>query len=157
MDSASEPDGLKPQKQEQDWLDVASVLRGDAQAQRTSVYQYDEVPSEEPFRCSWHIERRAGGIAIEGHLVGDLLLTCDACQQTFLQPIALGIDELYVLSGYDNQAAGREKELQSDDFYEVIDSNGHIDLKDLGYQYLVMESSHYPECQNPPCPSAGDA
>ena len=154
-DSSLEPDG--PESQKHDWLDVASVVRGDVQPPRKSFYLYDEIPSEEPFRCVWHIERRAGGIAIEGHLAGDLLLTCDTCQQTFLQPLAIGIDELYVLSGYEDQAAGRERELLSDDFYEVVDSNGKIDLKDLGYQFLVMESTHHPECQTPPCASADEA
>ncbi|MEB3288141.1 MAG: DUF177 domain-containing protein [Vampirovibrionales bacterium] len=155
MASHSDPLPSGPVQADQDPLDVDSVLQGKNPPSRSAQYRFSDIPSETPFHCQWHIERRAGGgIALEGHLAGDLLLTCDSCEQPFLQPIALGIDELYVLSQYAEGSQSREKELQADDFYEVVEENGVIDLKDLAHQYLVMESAHHPTCQQAPCESA---
>lgn len=105
---------------------------------------------------AWKIAKAAVGLQIRGHLEGKLHLTCDWCHQPFDKPVAMVVEETYVIEAYANyrisdSVSGKEKELQPDDFYEVIEEDADIDLKDLANQYLVIESSGEQHCQRESC------
>ena len=81
---------------------------------------------------------------------GCLVLECARCLEPYPVPVDLRIDERFV---YEDSLASREKEreLQSDDFYETLDEAGELDLKDLAHQFLILESLNHPNCQRPEC------
>ncbi len=105
---------------------------------------------------AWKIAKAAVGLQVRGHLEGKLNLTCDWCHQPFSRPIALVVEETYVIAAYANvlppdNVSGKEKELQATDFYEVVDENDDLDLKDLANQYLVIDCSGPNRCGDPDC------
>ena len=113
-------------------------------------YTYDDLKTIGPLHCAWEIRQAATGLAVHGHLMGALALECSRCLAPFQVPVDVQLDEQYVLARYVDES-DREKELQAEDFFEVIDEEGELDLKDLAHQFLVLESTEQTTCGQPEC------
>jgi len=50
-----------------------------------------------------------------------------------------------------NETSGKEKELFNDDFFETVDENGTLDLRDFVRQFLVMEAESHEYCNREDC------
>lgn len=123
---------------------------------RTSVlrlqgqYTFEDLKTVEPVACSWEIRQEAAGLSVRGQIKATVTLECARCLEPFDVPVIVELDELYVLNRYVDTTE-RERELQADDFYEVVDEEGELDLKDLAHQFLVMELSEQSSCGRPEC------
>jgi len=119
------------------------------------LYVFDsEIKAE--LEYAWKIAKAAVGMQIRGHLEGKFHPTCDWCHQSFDKPVAMVVEETYVIQSYANydlsaSVSGKEKELQPDDFYEVIEEDANVDLKDLASQYLLIETSGPQRCSREDC------
>lgn len=116
-------------------------------------YGYDDFPTEGPVHVAWEIAPATAGLTVHGKLDGIMRLTCDRCLGEFPVPADLTIDERYVFESYVDPFE-REKELQAQDFFEVVSEQGVLDLKDLAYQFLILESANHPTCGRADCDTA---
>lgn len=113
-------------------------------------YLFDDLKTSQPVVCDWKIRQEAAGLSVFGHISGVIQLECARCLEPFDVSVDLELDERYVLDRYVDTTE-RERELQADDFYEVVDEEGELDLKDLAHQFLIMELAEQSTCGRPEC------
>lgn len=113
-------------------------------------YTFDDVTTAESISCTWEIRQEAVGLSVRGHVRGVVTLECARCLEPFDVPVDVALDERYVLNRY-VEATEREKELQAEDFFEVVDEEGELDLKDLAHQFLILETTGQTTCGRPEC------
>lgn len=113
-------------------------------------YTFDDLKTSEPIACDWHFSAETTGLKLKGTLSGTLLQECARCLEPFETPVDLTIEEQYVFESF-VALDEREKELQSEDFFEVVDEEGVLDLHDLAHQFLVMEADNHPTCGRETC------
>lgn len=132
-------------------IKVTEVTRGKNPTQRvTGCYEFDDLKTEGAITCNWRLQPELVGLSVHGNINGTMLLECARCLEPYQVPIALEIHERYVFS--DSLASSeKERELQADDFYETVDEEGELDLKDLAHQFLILESIEHPNCERPEC------
>lgn len=146
--SESSPESAMPST---DTLGVKAFLNS-----RTPVlklhgsYTFDDLKTVEPVSCDWEVRQEVAGLSVRGHLSGVVTLECARCLEPFDIPVEVDLDERYVLDRY-VETTERERELQAEDFYEVVEEEGELDLKDLAHQFLVMETAELTTCGRPDC------
>lgn len=114
------------------------------------AYTFEDIATSEPVRCAWTIASATAGFTVQGQVDGVMQLDCYRCLEPYTVPVALAIDEQYVFESYTDPYE-REKELVSDDFFEVVSEAGELDLKDLAHQFLVLELANYGACGRAAC------
>lgn len=114
------------------------------------LYRFDDVKTDGSVFCDWDIALEAAGFVVHGELKATLEQECVRCLEPVVIPVALQIDERFVFDSFVDRSE-KEKELLSDDFYEVVDEDGELDLKDLAHQWLVLESENHPLCGRAEC------
>lgn len=114
------------------------------------AYHYEDIKTEGPVACHWSLSPEVAGFSVHGDLSATVVLECMRCLEPYQVPVNLEIDERYVLDSYVDRSE-KEKELQSEDFYEVVKEDSELDLKDLAHQWLVMESENHPLCGREEC------
>ncbi|HEY9688283.1 MAG TPA: DUF177 domain-containing protein [Coleofasciculaceae cyanobacterium] len=119
-------------------------------------YRFDDLQTSGDVPCDWEIRPETAGFSVRGKLNGEMNLECVRCLAGYSVPIDLEINERYVYDSYVDPFE-REKELQADDFFEVANEEGVLDLKDLVHQFLILESEHQSTCGRSECDfSSGD-
>ena len=116
----------------------------------TGQYFFDDLKTEGPAVCDWDIQLEATGFVVYGKLVANVVQECARCLEPFTTPVSVNIEEHYVFQHFVDYQE-REKELLSEDFYEVVSEDGELDLKDLAHQWLVLESENHPACGRAEC------
>ena len=135
-----------------DTVKVRDIVQGRESACRfEGRYTYDDIRTEHEVTCDWELNQATAGIRVLGYLQADLLMECGRCLAEYQVPIRMSIDENYVFSQYVDPYEGRERELQAEDYYETVEEDGNLDLKDLVHQLLIMESTVRPTCGQPSC------
>ena len=113
-------------------------------------YRFDDLQTEGDAICAWRIRPEGVGLSIKGHLTARVEMECVRCLARYTVPMDLEIDEKYVFDDYIDHSE-RERELTSEDFFEVIDQQGELDLKDLVHQLLILESASHETCGGEHC------
>jgi uncharacterized metal-binding protein YceD (DUF177 family) len=139
-----------------DVVKVAHILQGPSglpleEFRLKRDYMLDDVPTKEPIACSWLIYPRSTGLTVIGNVKADLSLECIRCLTPYSVPLSLELEEEYMFSRFTEESQGKEKELQADDFYETIDENGVLDLRDLLRQFLLLEAENHAYCGREDC------
>ena len=98
-----------------------------------------------PIHCHWRIHRGDIGIALRGDVTGMMQGECARCLSPFELPVCLTLNEKLVFRQYAGDAS------DYDNFCDVIDTDSVVDLADLTRQYLIMELSGHPHCQQAAC------
>lgn len=95
----------------------------------------------------------AGGVKMTGALETVLELNCDVCLVPFNLPLEIDIDEQFVYSrsgntheSEDTQTYTKEKELNPEDFYEVLPDDKSLDVTDIVYQAVVLSLPAFAHC-----------
>jgi hypothetical protein len=145
------PSNSAKQEQSCDRLKVSDVIRNYKAVTRfCGNYSFDDLKTEGPISCNWQVQPETAGISIHGLLLGTMNMECGRCLETYPVPINIKIDERYVFGSY-VELQEKEKELQSEDFYEIVEEEGELDLKDLVHQFLILESENQSTCGRPEC------
>lgn len=132
-------------------LKVVAVTRGKNPTTRLSgSYEFEDLKTEGPVTCHWRFQPELVGLSVYGDVQGVVTQECARCLEPYQVLLKLDIQERYVFADSLEQAE-KERELQADDFYEVLDEEGELDLKDLAHQFLILELANYPNCERPNC------
>ena len=113
-------------------------------------YRFDDLNTADDLVCDWSLRPETAGFTVFGALHGNLSCECGRCLAHFNVPIDLQIHERYVYDHYVDPSE-REKELQAEDFFEVVNEDGLLDLKDLAYQVLILEAENQSTCGQAEC------
>jgi uncharacterized metal-binding protein YceD (DUF177 family) len=93
------------------------------------------------------------GVTLTGRVVSLLKLQCDRCLRPYFQSLNVELDERLVSKEY-FEGESREKELQRDDFVELMPEDGVLDINDIVYQAVTLATPSYcfcgTECPGPP-------
>jgi len=94
-----------------------------------------------------------GGVKLVGSLGTVFELTCDVCLQPYTLPMEIEIEEQFVFNKIGNNhdsdepnAYTKEKELNTQDFYEVLPSDKSLDVTDIVYQAVIISLPTYAHC-----------
>ena len=140
-----------PQEQSGERLKISDVVRNPKGVTRfQGNYTFEDPKTEGAITCDWQVQPEAAGLSIHGNLKGAMALECGRCLEPYRVPVDLKIDERYVFDRFVERHE-KEKELQSDDFFEVVDEEGELDLKDLVHQFLILEAENQLACGRPEC------
>jgi uncharacterized metal-binding protein YceD (DUF177 family) len=148
MESSSE---TSQPEQTGEFLNISDLMHNrNAVTRFPGAYVYDDLKTEGPVRCDWDFSPEIAGFHVHGQLDAILKLECMRCLEPYQVPVSLEIEERYVFEHYVDRSE-KEKELLSEDFYEVVKEDGELDLKDLAHQWLVLESENHPLCGRAEC------
>ncbi|WP_373532264.1 DUF177 domain-containing protein [Vampirovibrio sp.] len=132
-------------------LKVVAATRGTNPITRVEGnYEFENLKTEGPVSCHWRFQSELVGLTVRGQVNGVMKLECARCLEPYEVPVNLEVHERYVFESSLTRQ-DKERELQSDDFYEVVDEEGELDLKDLAFQFLTLESLSHPYCERPEC------
>ncbi len=96
-----------------------------------------------------------GGVKMLGTLACVLELNCDVCLQPYILPLEIDLQEQFVYSRaytsslYDcdeSDAYTKEKELNPEDFYEVLPDDKNLDVSDIVYQAVIVSLPAFAHC-----------
>ena len=132
-------------------LKVVVATRGKNPVTRlVGCYEFEDLKTDGPVSCDWRFQSELVGLTVHGKIQGVMKLECGRCLEPYDVLVNLEVHERYVFEGSLTRQE-KERELQSDDFYEVVDEEGELDLKDLAFQFLTLESLSHPHCERPEC------
>lgn len=130
---------------------VVDVTRGmNPTKQVLGHYEFDDLKTTGPIDCNWRLQAEPVGLSVRGEINGVMVLECARCLDSYDLPLNLKIQERYVFND-SLESSDKERELHDDDFYETVDEEGELDLKDLAHQFLILESAEHPNCERPEC------
>ena len=115
-----------------------------------TAHESEDVHTRGPASCDWVIRQASTGFSVFGQMHGTLIMECVRCLSSFDISIAVAVDEDFVLEQYVDNLE-KERQLQSDDFFEMLPLNGTLDFKDLAYQLLLIEADQHPYCNRDDC------
>ncbi len=113
-------------------------------------YRFEDLETEGPLQANWEFRPETAGFSIHGKLAGTAVLECMRCLTNYPVPLSIEVNERYVFDQYVDPTE-REKELQAEDFFEVISEEGELDLKDLAHQFILLEAESHAFCGRPKC------
>jgi len=101
------------------------------------------------------VQASGGGVIVTGHVQTLLKLNCHVCLRPFFLSLNVDINE-QLSARADEDSSPRERELNKDDFYEVIPADGILDISDIVYQAVTLASPVFcrcgDDCPGPPKP-----
>ena len=148
MESSQE---IPPTDKTYERLNIPDLMHNRNAVTRFSAdYRYDDLKTEGLAHCNWSFSPEVAGFSIFGDITATLTLECVRCLEPYNVPVQVEIDERYAFERFVERSE-KEKELQSEDFYEVISEEGKLDLKDLAHQWLVLESENHSLCGRAEC------
>lgn len=137
--------------QSNDTVKVIDVVRNPKGVTRfEGHYTFEDLKTEGNVSCQWQLQPETAGLSVHGKLQALLKLECGRCLETFQLPLSLNIEERYVFNSFFDPAE-KEKELHAEDFFEVVEEEGQLDLKDLVHQFLLLECENSYLCGQPEC------
>lgn len=132
-------------------LDISDLMRNrNALTRFPGVYRFDDIKTQGSVYCDWNFVIEAAGFLVQGELKTTLDQECVRCLEPCIEPLTLHIEERFVLDSFVDRSE-KEKELLSEDFYEVVKEDGELDLKDLAHQWLMLQSENNPLCGRAEC------
>jgi len=142
---------VPPSEVRNERLNIPDLMHNRKAVTRFSAdYRYDDLKTEGPVHCNWSFSPEIAGFSVFGDINATLTQECARCLEPYHVPVQVEIKERYVFDRFVERAE-KEKELQSEDFYEVINEDGELDLKDLAHQWLVLESENHSLCGQAEC------
>ena len=101
------------------------------------------------------ISSSVGGVTVTGRLKTLLKLNCHVCLRPYFQTLNVEVDEQFAASVPGKESDHpRERELNKDDFYELLPEDGVLDITDIVYQAVTLASPVFcrcgTECPGPP-------
>lgn len=134
-----------------DTLNIKQFLQyGQDRLSVEEEYTFPDIQSRGPFNCSATIRTRATGLDVAGAISGEAELPCDRCLTLMRVPVTLTFDERFVFF-HDIEYGERDRERMIDDFYEEVDAEGELDLKDLMRQLILLDLAQPHICGQPNC------
>lgn len=121
-----------------------------------------DLEAVKPVMGDLTVNASASVVRLSGCVKTLLKLHCHTCLRPYFQAITVDIDEKFVqpahLDEY-NDREQRERELQRDDFFEVLPQDGVLDITDVVYQAVTLATPTYchcgSECPGPPQATVG--
>ena len=89
-----------------------------------------------------------GGVKVEGHVETDLNLECDRCLENYPYHVDIDIDEIFIKG---NLSSAKEIEISHENFVEELKGRSEIDITDLVYQSIILNTPSKKLCQEE-CP-----
>lgn len=137
--------------QSADTLKISDITKNNpGNAAFTGGYTFEDLDTLGEITCDWKVKPETAGLSVKGNIRGVLSMECARCLMTYPLPVDLQIHERYVLDYYTDPYE-REKELQPEDFFEVVNEEGVLDLKDLVHQFLILEAANHTTCGRSDC------
>ena len=99
----------------------------------------------------------SSSVQLSGCVKTLLKLHCDRCLRPYFQSLTVDLEERFIPA--DLAEADREphRELQKNDFVELLPADGLLDISDVVYQAVTLATPSYclcgDECPGPPLPS----
>jgi uncharacterized metal-binding protein YceD (DUF177 family) len=116
------------------------------------VYQYDDLPAKGPVQVHAELNLNATGLNVRGAFRAQIEEPCDRCYEPYERTLNVPFEERFVYENLtDNYPSGGEFELHNEDFYEIVDAEGELDIKDLIYQLIVIAMTTDRVCQKGTC------
>ncbi len=84
-------------------------------------------------------------ITAKGKIIGDIKSTCERCLKEFNRKIDIKLDEKYMLGNLFDGMDG-EIELKENNFLEELGDKKEIDIEDLIYQSVILNSPNQIVC-----------
>lgn len=137
-------------QQSVDTVKVSDIRSSQTIGRFAGRYRFEDLKTEGEVAANWEIRPETAGFSVRGDVHGVLDLECARCLGAYTVPVDVQINERYVYDSYVDPY-GREKELQAEDFFEVAEEAGALDLKDLAYQFLMLESENHAVCGRAEC------
>lgn len=79
------------------------------------------------------------GMKLSGRVQTLLKLNCDRCLRPYFQPIAVDLDERFVIAGLIDPDPSPQKELiRAEDFAETLPGDNTLDITDVVYQAVTL-------------------
>jgi uncharacterized metal-binding protein YceD (DUF177 family) len=87
-------------------------------------------------------------VKLQGNIQTIVKLQCHTCLNYFFKSVDLEINEEFVYEDYLNQKAltARDRELQSEDFFEAVPYYGEVDVSDIVFQAINLAIPTYCSC-----------
>lgn len=104
-----------------------------------------------------HLYRKSTGFLLKGTIDYSITLPCDYCGEPILKTLTLAVNERFVLDRYMEGDLIKEREISEDDFFEVLESKGQLNLLEILRQLLITEFRPPYLCEREVCfPEAAD-
>lgn len=140
-----------------DLLKLAAI--GQDQLAIETTFTYDNLPLTCPVQVKAKLYRTNTGARVKGHYHTVAEEPCDRCSEPFTRELDESFEESVMFhamaypKGLENLniKANKEIELQPDDFYDVLDANECLNLKELIYQLIILMTSTDRFCNRPEC------
>jgi uncharacterized metal-binding protein YceD (DUF177 family) len=117
----------------------------------SAEYTYEDLPLLSPVNVTVHAKLGAMGIHLKGTIQADLEEPCDRCLELYHRFCKQSFEELFVFDTLLEAPKRGEFELHSDDFYDTVDPEAEIDVRDLISQHLIIFLSHDRICNTQAC------
>jgi uncharacterized protein len=101
------------------------------------------------------VQASGAGVVVTGSVQTLLKLNCHVCLRPFFSSLSVDIDE-QLATRVEKVAHPRDRELNKDDFFEVVPDTGILDISDIVYQAVTLASPVFcrcgDDCPGPPKP-----
>ncbi len=114
-------------------------------------YEFEDLPTKGPVYTVALVELDSTGLTVSGRFHATVEEPCDRCYEPYEREIRESFEEDFVFNHYIEADRPGEVELNEEDFYEVIDPEGELDLKDLIRQLIVMGMQQDRLCSRETC------
>lgn len=115
------------------------------------TYEYEDLPLKEPVQVQAQIRLNTTGVTVLGKFKAVVEEPCDRCYEPFERTLQNSFEERYVYESFIDLAPPSERELRSEDFYETLEPEGDLDLKDLVHQHIILAMSADRICERETC------
>lgn len=105
----------------------------------------DEINPEKKVKANLIAQSNGACIEVSGHIEAEIILECNRCLKEFNQPITADIHEVFV-KGKVFDYSQNEIELKNDNFVVELDGEETIDIEDLIYQSIVVNTPNERVC-----------
>lgn len=116
----------------------------------SEAYAYDDLPVVGVASTDLRLSVNNTGMTAKGRYEATVEEPCDRCFEPYQRILSGRIDERFVYESLTDPSGG-ERELQPEDFYDVIGDDGVVDIKDLIRQYIVLGLSTDRVCNSDGC------
>lgn len=104
-----------------------------------------DLDEKNPVKAALTLKLLENIIIVTGKIQGKISSVCERCLKEFNREIDIEIDEKFMLGNLHGGEDG-EIELKEDDFIEELGSKHEIDIEDLIYQSVILNSPNQIVC-----------
>lgn len=133
-------------------IKIKDLIRsGERELAIQEFYSYEDLPLKDPVQVVTRIRLNSVGLTVSGSFRALLEEPCDRCYEPFERIVSDSFEERFVYEPLTDKTPPGEMELRSENFYEPVDPEGELDLKDLVHQLVVIAISHDRVCRRDSC------